>query len=101
MKLTGFAIIVGGMRLPTTRTNDIQAAVAVDVADTQAVRIAEGSRNFMARRAGLADRMHLPELRRIFAGSKPGHLSLMLFALGLEAHDPHAFAGAEQVGVKG
>src|SRR5207302_6334968 len=55
----------------------------------------------LAGSARLADRVHLPVLRRILAWREPGHLPFVLLALGLPAHDQDALAGAEQVEVLG
>ena len=77
-----------------------EPAVAVQVADAQAVREPEGAGDGLARAARLADRVHLPGLRRVAAGREPGHLAFVVLALGLPAHDEHAVAVAEEVGVE-
>ena len=75
-------------------------AVAVQVADAEAVREPEGAGDGLAGAARLADRVHLPGLGRVAAGREPGHLAFVVLALGLPAHDQHAVAVAEEVGVE-
>ena len=48
-----------------------------EVAVTQAVREPLRPRDLVAGSAGFADRVHHPELRRVFAGREPRHLSLI------------------------
>ena len=89
-----------GLFPPAAGADHVVAAVAVEVADAQAVRELEGAGDGLAGAAGLADRVHLPGLRRVAAGREPGHLAFVVLALGLPAHDQHALAVAEQVGVE-
>ncbi len=76
------------------------AAVAVDVADAEAVREPKGAGDDLAGAARLADRVHLPRLDGIAAGCEPGHLAFVVLALGLPAHHEHAMAVAEKIGVE-
>ncbi len=72
---------VGGSP-PACRAHDIAVAVAVDVADPQAVCIAKRPWHDLALFAGHTDRMVLPQLRRLLAGSQPEHLPVLSWPLG-------------------
>jgi len=50
------------------------------IADAETVGEPAGARDLLARGARLADRVHLPQLRRVLAGTEPGHLSLVVLA---------------------
>src|SRR5262249_48945337 len=97
--------VFGRLFPPTARANDIELAIAVDVAHTQAVREAKrAGHGMLVVGTRLTDGVHLPRRRRIFAGREIGHLPLVavaIFAAWLKPHDEHAFAGAEQIDVLG
>src|SRR5262249_48834834 len=97
VKSPWFAVIFFRLLPPTAGTDYIEPAIAVDVADSQTMREPAGSRDFLARLTRLADRVHFPQLRRIFAGREPAHLSLILLPWRLGAHDQDALTVAEQI----
>src|SRR6266487_2908611 len=61
------------------------------------MRKLSGTWHLVSELTWLTDRMHLPELCRVLAGCKPGHLTLIFFAWRLPAHHQHALAVLEQV----
>src|SRR5262249_44486438 len=85
---------------PTLRANHIESAIAIDVADAQAMRKPKGPGDLLARRARNTDGMHLPGLGWIFAGRKPRHLPFMVLAFGLSTHDQDAFAVLEKINIE-
>src|SRR5262249_44901152 len=97
----GFVLHPGRLLPPSRGADHIEAAVAVDVADAEAVREAERPGGRLARLARLADGMRFPRLRRVLAGRQPGHLALLVvaLALGLDSHDQDTRLIAEQVDV--
>src|SRR5207245_7122047 len=100
VKFPRLAVVLLGLLPPAGRRDHVLPAVAVDVADAETVREFEGAGDHVARRARFADLVHLPGLGRVLTGSEPRHLSFILLALGLPAHDEDLLAGAEQVGKK-
>ena len=86
---------------PAAGANDVKPAVAVYVANPQAVRIPLRARNLLARLTRYTDRVHFPELGGILARSEPGHLSHVFFSRRLPAHDQNLLARAEQVDILG
>ena len=67
VELPGFAVVLFRLLPPAAGADHVEPAVAVDVADAQAVRVAARAGDLFAGRARLADRVHLPGLRRILA----------------------------------
>src|SRR5262245_30183197 len=100
-----------GLFPPASGADHVEPAVAVDVADAQAMRellragdLLPGAGDRFAilhhrRDAWLADRVHGPRLGRILARFKPRHLPFVTLAFGLPAHDDDTLTVAEQVDV--
>ena len=89
-----------GLFPPAARADHIPASVAVQVAHAEPVRETIRAGDDLAGTAGLAHRVHFPGLRAILARREPGHLALVVLALGLPAHHQHAMAVPEQVGIE-
>src|SRR5262249_5382022 len=99
VKLPRRAVVFFGLLPPAVGAEDVDAAVAIDVAVPQAVAEAARARHFLAKTAGAADRVVLPELGRIGAGREVAHLPLIILALRLPGHDEDLLAVLEQVDI--
>src|SRR5262249_45904357 len=93
------AIVFFRLLPPAAGADHIQSAVAIHVRDAEAVREPLRARHFLAGLTLNADGVHLPKLRRVFAGPEPRHLPLVFLALRLPTHHQHALAGAEEIDV--
>src|SRR5438128_686928 len=102
MKLPRLVVDLRGLLPPTAGADHVEPAVAVDIADAEAMCKACRSGNRLARRTRRADGMHFPKLRRVFSRREISHLPFVAFHLlvfRLKTHDENALAGAEQINI--
>src|SRR5579875_472418 len=99
VELPRSVVELGRLLPPTGGADHVEPAVTVDIASTQTVSKTKRTGNDMAFGAWLADGVHVPQLSRVCSRGEKGHLTFILFALGLPTHQQDALAIAEQINV--